>query len=148
MDRRAMPFGPMQGRARTGYSAYREPGRHGTFLEMGMTEMETNTTLTERLYALLAYTSAVTIFALGGYLISLAMEDAIMSAPWKIVLATMAVPLLAAAVAPCGNHREKPQVRAVTWGIVVPLGIVNPIAWLGVLVIIARSHAQTVRQPA
>lgn len=56
----------------------------------------------------------------------------------------MAVPLLAAAIAACGNHREKPHVRAATWGIVVPLGAVNPIAWLGALVIIARMYAQPV----
>jgi hypothetical protein len=113
-----------------------------------MTETATQTTLTERIYALLAYTSAVTIFAIGGYIISLAVQDAIMSAPWQIVLAAMAMPILAAAVASCGNHREKPHVRAATWGIVVPLGVVNPIAWFGALVIIARLHVHTTQQHA
>lgn len=113
-----------------------------------MTEMAMSATLAERIYALLAYTSAVTVLAIGGWIISLAVEDTIMSAPWQIVLAAMAVPLLAAAVASCGNHREKPQVRAATWGIVVPLGIVNPIAWLGALVLIARLHVRTAPQHA
>jgi hypothetical protein len=111
-----------------------------------MTETAIDTTLAERLYALLAYTSAVTILATGGYVLSLAVGDAIMSAPWQIILAAMAVPVLAAMVAACGNHREKPQVRAATWGIVVPLGIVNPIAWFGALLIIARPSVRT-RQP-
>lgn len=113
-----------------------------------MVQTETNTTLTERLYALLAYTSATTILALGGSIVSLAVGDAIMSAPWQIILAAMAVPILAAAMAACGNHREKPRLRAITWGIVVPLGIVNPIAWLGALVIIARPRARTAQEPA
>lgn len=110
--------------------------------------MATNSTLTERLYTLLAYASATTIIALGGYIVALAVQERIMSAPWQIVLAAMAVPILAAAMAVCGNHREKPGVRAATWGIVVPLGIVNPIAWLGALVIIARLHVRATRQHA
>lgn len=113
-----------------------------------MTDRATNTTLAERLYALLAYTSATTIIALGGSIVCLAVGDAIMSSPWQIVLAAMAVPILAAAMAACGNHHEKPRVRAATWGIVVPLGIVNPIAWLGALVIIARPSARTAQQSA
>ena len=113
-----------------------------------MTETAINAPLTERLYALLAYASAGTILAIGGYILSLAVQDAIMSAPWQIGLAAMAVPVLAAAMAACGNHREKPRVRAATWGIVVPLGIVNPIAWLGALVIIARLRSRPVQQHA
>jgi hypothetical protein len=113
---------------------------------MDMTESTTNVSRTEHIYALLAYTSATTVLAIGGYLISLAVRDAIMSAPWQIVLAAMVVPILAAAVASCGNHREKPPLRAATWGIVVPLGIVNPIAWLGALVIIARLHVRATQQ--
>lgn len=113
-----------------------------------MIQTATDTTLAERLYALLAYASATTILALGGYIVSLAVEDTIMSAPWQIILAAMAMPVLAAAMAACGNHREKPHVRAATWGIVVPLGVVNPIAWLGALVILARLHVRTVQQHA
>ncbi|MGI8858530.1 MAG: hypothetical protein ACR2JW_22550 [Thermomicrobiales bacterium] len=113
-----------------------------------MTESAVQATPTERIYALLADTSAVTVLATGGYGISLAVEETIMSAPWQIVLAAMAVPILAAMVASCGNHREKPHVRAATWGIVVLLSIVNPIAWFGILVIIARLHVRSTQQHA
>lgn len=113
-----------------------------------MTEQTTNTTITERIYALFAYTSAITILVIGGYVVSLVAREEIMSAPWQVVLAAMAVPILAVAVASCGNHREKPHVRATTWSIVVPLGIVNPIAWLGALMIIARLHVPTAQQHA
>jgi hypothetical protein len=115
---------------------------------MGMTEQVMNTPFTERIYALLAYTSATTVLAIGGYFISLAVQNGIMSAPWQIVLAAMAAPVLAATVASCGNHREKPHLRAATWGIIAPLGIVNPIAWLGALVIIARLYVHTTQQHA
>jgi hypothetical protein len=98
---------------------------------MGMTEQVMNTPFTERIYALLAYTSATTVLAIGGYFISLAVQNGIMSAPWQIVLAAMAAPVLAA-----------------TWGIIAPLGIVNPIAWLGALVIIARLYVHTTQQHA
>ncbi len=54
----------------------------------------------------------------------------------------MAVPLLAATAVSCGNHHENRAVRAVTWV------IVNPLAWLGALVIIARLPAHTTRQHA
>ncbi len=111
-----------------------------------MTDSPRQATTTERIYALLAYTGAVTVLAIGGYGISLAVRETIMSAPWQIILAAMAIPILAAAVASCGNHREKPHVRAVTWGIVVPLGIVNPISWCGILVIVAQLHLRPTQQ--
>ena len=113
-----------------------------------MTDQVQHATLMERIYALLAYTSAITVLALGGYAVSLGIQGAILSAPWQIVLVAMMVLILAATVASCGNHHEKPQVRAATWGIVAPLGIVNPIAWLGALVIIARLHTCTTQHHA
>jgi hypothetical protein len=113
-----------------------------------MTETVINATFTERIYALLAYTSTVTILAIGGYILLFAVGDEIMSAPWQIVLAAMTVPILAAAMAACGNHREKARVRAATWGIVVPLGIVNPIAWLGAFIILARLRIRITQQHA
>ncbi len=60
----------------------------------------------------------------------------------------MAVPLLATMVVSCGNYHENRAVRAVTWVIVVPFGIVNPLTWIGALVIIAQPHARTIPQHA
>ncbi len=113
-----------------------------------MAEREENPTLTERIYALLAYTSAGTIFMIGSYLISLAIEDAIMSDPWQIILAVMALPVLTAVAVSCGNHHENRRVRAATWMIVVPLGAINPIAWLGALVLLARIRLSPAQQSA
>ncbi len=105
-------------------------------------------TLVEQLYALCAYASAGTIFVLGGYVVSTIARDGTMSAPWQIVVACMAVPLLAAAAVSCGNHRENRAVRAVTWMIVAPLGALNPLAWLGAFVILARPHRRAIHQHA
>lgn len=99
-------------------------------------------TLVERLYALLAYASAMTIFGAGGYALSRIARDEIMVAPWQVILACMLVPLLAAATVSCGNYHENRAVRAATWIVIAPLGAINPLFWLGALIILARPHVR------
>jgi hypothetical protein len=101
----------------------------------------------ERLYAALAYTSAIAILAIGGTLIALAMQQEIMCDTWQIILGFMAVPVLAAAAWSCGNYRENARVRRITSVIFVPLGLVNPLMWLCALVIFRR-HAVAAAAPA
>ncbi len=98
----------------------------------------TDTMRTERLYALCAYSAAVTVVALGACVVSLMVEQALMSAAWQIVLVCMAIPLLAALAVACGNNREFARLRALTWWIVAPLGLLNPLAWLGLRIILTR----------
>ncbi len=99
------------------------------------------TRMIERLYAALAYTGAVAIFAVGGTLIWLATEREIACATWQIVLGCMAVPLLAAVAWSCGNYRENARVRAITSVLFVPLGLINPLMWLCALIIMLRRRS-------
>lgn len=111
-----------------------------------MTETKPPQTLAERLYALLAYTSATTILSVGGFVASRIAEGEISAAPWQFVLIAMIVPLLAATMVSCGNHHENPYVRAITWILIAPLGSINPLAWLGSFILILVMHLDTIRQ--
>jgi hypothetical protein len=100
----------------------------------------------ERIYAALAYTSAIAILAIGGTLIALAMRRAIACDTWQIILGCMAVPVLAAVAWSCGNYRENARVRLITGVVFLPLGLVNPLMWLCALVIV-RQRATAAAAP-
>lgn len=95
----------------------------------------------ERLYAALAYTSAMAILVIGGTLIALAMRREIVYDTWQIILGCMLVPVLSAIAWSCGNYRENGRVRKITSVVFVPLGLVNPLMWLCTLVILLRRSA-------
>jgi hypothetical protein len=92
----------------------------------------------EKLYTTLAYTSAVAVLITGCTFIVLAMQREIVCATWQIILGCMAVPLLAAIAWSCGNYRENARVRLIAGIAFLPVGLINPLMWLCVLVIFLR----------
>jgi hypothetical protein len=92
----------------------------------------------EKLYATLAYTSAVAVLIAGCTFIALAMQREIVCATWQIILGCMAVPLLAAIAWSCGNYHENARVRLIAGIAFLPVGLINPLMWLCVLVIFFR----------